>query len=82
MIIASVVPPGNEHDRVVMADVLDERAAAVIADKAHNLPRNHQLLQRKGIGNRIIKRRGGNGSSNLGRYVVDRTNAIVKRWCG
>ena len=36
----------------------------------------------RGIGNRIIRRRGGNGSSNTRRYVVERSNAIVKRWCG
>jgi len=81
-ITASVVTPGNEHDGVVMAQVLDERAGAVVADKAYDLPRNHRLLSRKGIENRIIKRRGGSGSSNTGRYVVERTNAIVKRWCG
>jgi IS5 family transposase len=82
MITASVVTPGNEHDGVVMAQVLDERAGAVVADKAYDLPRNHRLLSRKGIGNRIIKRGGGNGAKNTGRYVVERTNAIVKRWCG
>jgi IS5 family transposase len=82
MITSSVVTPGNEHDGVVMEDVLDENAWAVVADKAYDLPRNHRLLSRKGIGNRIIKRRGGNGANNTGRYVVERTNAIVKRWCG
>ena len=81
-ITASVVTPGNEHDGVVMAQVLDERAGAVVADKAYDLPRNHRLLSRKGIENRIIRRRGGNGSGNVGRYVVERANAIVKRWCG
>ena len=49
------------------------RAAGVVADR---------LLSRKRIEDRIIRRRGGNGSSNAGRYVVERTNAIVKRWCG
>jgi len=82
MITASVVTPGNEHDGVVMAQVLDERAVAVVADKAYDLPRNHQLLRRKRIGNRIIRRRGGNGSNNSKRYVVERSNAIIKRWCG
>jgi len=43
----------------VPPEVLDERAGAVVADKAYDLPRNHQLLNRKGIENRIIKRRGG-----------------------
>jgi len=81
-ITASVVTPGNEHDGVVMEDVLDENAWAVVADKAYDLPRNHRLLSGKGVENRIIKRRGGNGSKNSQRYVVERTNAIVKRWCG
>jgi IS5 family transposase len=81
-IIASVVTPGNEHDGAVMAQVLDERAGAVVADKAYDLPRNHRLLSHKGIENRIIRCRGGNGANNAGRYVVERTNAIVKRWCG
>ena len=82
LITASVVTPGNEHDGVVMREVLDGRAEAVVADKAYDLPRNHRLLSRKGIGDRIIKRRGSNGSNNSGRWVVERTNAIVKRWCG
>lgn len=85
LITSTRVTPGNESaaaDGVVMAQVLDGRAAAVVADKAYDLPRNHRLLQRKGIDNRIIKRRGGNGSNNAQRYVVERSNAIVKRWCG
>lgn len=81
-ITASVVTPGNEHDGVVMAAVLDETAEAVVADKAYDLPRNHQLLASRGIDNRIIRRKGDNGSANSKRYVVERTNAIVKRWCG
>ena len=82
IITASVVMPGNEHDGAVMREVLDGRAEAVVADKAYDLPRNHLLLGAKGIVNRIIKRRGSNGSNNSGRWVVERTNAIVKRWCG
>jgi len=82
MITSSVVTPGNEHDGVVMAAVLDDAAGAVVADKAYDLPRNHVLLERKKIENRIIRKRGGNGNRNSGRYVVERTNAIVKRWCG
>ena len=81
IITESVVKPGNEHDGVVMGRVLDGRAEAVVADKAYDLPRNHLLLRAKGIVNRIIKRRGDNGSNNSGRWVVKRTNAIVKRWC-
>jgi len=82
MITSSVVTPGNEHDGVVMATVLDDAAGAVVADKAYDLPRNHGLLERKKIEDRIIRKRGGNGKRNTGRYVVERTNAIVKRWCG
>lgn len=82
MVTTSVVTPGNEHDGVVMAAVLDETAEAVVADKAYDLPRNHQLLASRGIDNRIIRRKGDNGSANSKRYVVERTNAIVKRWCG
>ena len=54
----------------------------MVADKAYDLPRNHRLLSRKGIEDRIIRRAGGNGSRGSGRWVVERTNAIVKRWCG
>jgi len=79
-ITSSEVTPGNEHDGVVMATALDDAAGAVVADKAYDLPRNHALLKRKRIGNRIIRRKG--GGDNTGRYVVERTNAIVKRWCG
>jgi len=82
LIVASVVSPGNEHDGVVMAEVLDERAEAVVADKAYDLPRNHQLLKSKRIEDRIIRRRGGEARNSTQRYVVERTNAIVKRWCG
>ena len=82
VITASVVTPGNEHDGAVMARVLDGRAEAVVAAKAYDLPRNHLLLRAKGIVNRIIKRRGDNGSNNSGRWVVERTNTIVQRWCG
>ena len=79
-ITESVVTPGNEHDGVVMAAVLDDAASAVVADKAYDLPRNHKLLKDKNINNRIIRKRG--GGDNTGRYVVERVNAIVKRWCG
>lgn len=79
-ITESVVTPGNEHDGAVMATVLDDAASAVVADKAYDLPRNHQLLKRKKIDNRIIRRHG--GGDNTGRYVVERVNAVVKRWCG
>jgi len=48
LIVTSTITPGNDHDGVVMAQVLDGRAAAVVADKAYDLPRNHRLLQRKG----------------------------------
>jgi IS5 family transposase len=82
LITESVVTPGNEHDGAVMAMVLDDRAVAIVADKAYDLPRNHQLLASRGIDNRIIRRKGENGSRNSRRYVVERTNAIVKRWCG
>ena len=82
LITASVVTPGNEHDGMVMREVLDGRAEAVVADKAYDLGRNHELLRSKGIGDRIIRRAGGNGSRGSGRWVVERTNAIVKRWCG
>lgn len=77
----SVVTPGNEHDGVVMATVLDDAAEAVVADKAYDLPRNHKLLKQRKIDNRIIRKRG-KGGDNTGRYVVEQVNAIVKRWCG
>lgn len=51
-----------------------------MADEAYDLPRNHQLLKVKRIGNRIIRKRG--GGDNTGRYVVERVNAEMKRWCG
>ena len=79
-IVTSEVTPGNEHDGVVMAAVLDETAEAVVADKAYDLPRNHKLLKRKRIDNRIIRKSG--GGDNTGRYVVERVNAVLKRWCG
>jgi len=82
MIVSSAVTPGNEHDGVVMEQVLERRAEAVVADKAYDLPRCHRLLQRRGIDNRIIRRGGGNQGNNTGRYVVERVNAVVKRWCG
>lgn len=63
-----------------MQEVLDEAAEAVVADKAYDLPRNHKLLKGKKIDNRIIRKSG--DGDNTGRYVVDRTNAIIKRWCG
>ena len=53
-----------------------------MADKAYDLGRNHQLLRRKGIGDRIIRRRGGERGNNSRRYVVERVNAVLKRWCG
>jgi len=80
MITESVVTPGNEHDGMVMAMVLDDAAGAVVADKAYDLSRNHILLRKKNIDNRIIRKRG--GGDNTGRYVVERVNAVVKRWCG
>ena len=55
MITSSVVTPGNEHDGVVMAAVLDEAAEAVVADKAYDLPRNHWLLDKKRIVSHIIR---------------------------
>ena len=55
---------------------------AVVIDKAYDLARNHRLLRRKRIGERIVRRAGGNGSNNSGCCVVERTNAKVKRWCG
>lgn len=82
LVVASAVTAGNEHDGVAMALVLDGRAAAVVADKAYDLPRNHQLLKSKRIEDRILRKRHDNGTLNRGRYVVERTNAIVKRWCG
>jgi len=82
MIVSSVVTPGNEHDGAVMEEVLDAKAGAVVADKAYDLPRCHRLLKHKMIENRIIRRRGGKQGNNTGRYVVERTNAVVKRWCG
>jgi len=33
LITSSVVSPGNEHYGVVMAEVLDERAVAIVAEK-------------------------------------------------
>jgi IS5 family transposase len=82
LIVTTGVSPGNEHDGAVMAAVLDDRAVAIVADKAYDLPRNHQLLERRKIENRIIRRKGDNGRRNSQRYVVERANAIVKRWCG
>jgi IS5 family transposase len=82
MVVSTGVTPGNEHDGMVMASVLDDAAGAVVADKAYDLPRNHELLERKKIENRIIRKKGDNGTRNKRRWVVERTNAIVKRWCG
>jgi IS5 family transposase len=82
MVVCTGVTPGNEHDGAVMAAVLDDAAGAVVADKAYDLPRNHQLLASRSIEDRIIRRKGDNGSRNSKRYVVERTNAVVKRWCG
>ena len=82
MVVSTGVTPGNEHDGAVMATVLDDAAGAVVADKAYDLPRNHQLLKRRKIEDRIIRKKGDNGSRNSRRWVVERTNAIVKRWCG
>jgi len=82
IITETVVTPGNEHDGVVMAQVLDDAARAVVADKAYDLPRNHKLLAEKAIENRIIRKKGDNGTNNTGRWVVEQVNAIVGRWCG
>jgi transposase, IS5 family len=82
LIVTSVVTPGNDNDGAVMATVLDDAAGAVVADKAYDLPCNHQLLSAKRIGNRILIKGVDNGTKNAGRYVVERTNAVVKRWCG
>lgn len=81
-ITSTVVTPGNEHDGVVMAAVLDDAASAVVADKAYDLPRNHKLLNDKKMGNRILRKKGDNGNKNSGRWVVEQVNAIVGRWCG
>lgn len=81
-ITETVVTAGNEHDGVVMAAVLDDVAEAVVADKAYDLPRNHELLKGKNINNRIIRKKGDNGTKNKGRWVVEQVNAIVGRWCG
>jgi len=53
-----------------------------VADKAYDLLHNHKLLKRRRVENHIIGKQGGNGAKSTGRYVVERTNAIVKRWCG
>jgi len=82
IIVSTGVTPGNEHDGVVMASVLDDAARAVVADKAYDLPRNHKLLAEKKINNRIIRKKGDNGTNNKGRWVVEQVNAIVGRWCG
>ena len=82
MIVGSAVTPGNESDGALMAEVLDGRAEAVVADKAYDTPSCHRLLESRKIENRIIRRKGGNGSRRSQRYVVERVNGVVKRWCG
>jgi len=59
---------------------IDERAGAVVTDKAYDLPCNHRLLKSKGIKNLIIRCKGGNRENIYRRYVVEQVNAIVKRW--
>ena len=88
MIVSVVTTPGNEHDGEVFADVLDERAEAVVADKIYDQEQNHNLLKEKKIADRIIKNtRGkpaaeGKCSFNRERGVVERVNSWLKRWCG
>lgn len=82
MIVTSVTTPGNRNDGAEMPTLVDDRAGAIVADKAYDTRKNHQLLTAKGIGDRIICRKGDNGTKNKDRYVVERSNAIVKRWCG
>jgi IS5 family transposase len=82
MIVSSVTTPGNRNDGAEMPNVVDDRAGAVVADKAYDSGKNHRLLARLGIGDRILRRGVDNGTKNRDRYVVERTNAIVKRWCG
>ncbi len=53
-----------------------------MADKAYDTPSCHQLLEHEGVENRIIRKKGGNGTKNFKRYVVERANGVVKRWCG
>jgi len=64
MVVASAVSAGNEHDGMVMALVLDGRAAVVVADKAFDIPRNQRLLREKEIDNRILRRGVDNGKLN------------------
>jgi IS5 family transposase len=82
MIVVSAVTPGNRNDGAEMPTLVDDRAGAITADKAYDSRTNHRLLARHGIGDRIIRKKGDNGSANKLRWVVERTNAIVKRWCG
>jgi len=44
MIVSFKETPGNEHNGVVMARVLEDEAGAVIADKAFDLPNTHKPL--------------------------------------
>ena len=62
--------------------ICGEKIGDETIDKAYDPLRNHMLPANRGIDNRIIRKRGGNGRKNTERYVVERTNAIVKRWCG
>jgi IS5 family transposase len=82
MVVASVTTPGNRNDGAEMPNVLDDRAGAITADKAYDSGNNHRLLAERGIGDLIIRKKGGNGTKNRERYVVERSNAIIKRWCG
>lgn len=83
LIVASSTTPGNRNDGAQMPSLVDDRAGAVTADKAYDSRTNHQLLAAKGIGDRIIRRKAETGKgNNTDRWVVERTNGIVKRWCG
>lgn len=82
MIVKTVVTPGNRNDGAEMPEVVDDCAGEIVADRAYDTRKNHRLLKAKGIGNRILRKRVNNGTKNRDRYVVERCNAIVKRWCG
>jgi IS5 family transposase len=83
LIVTSVTTPGNRNDGAEMPSLVDDRAGAVTADKAYDSGKNHQLLVAKGIGDRIIRRKSETEKrNNTDRWVVERTNGIIKRWCG
>ena len=92
-ILSQTLTTGSLHDSNVFEDLLTGSEEAVYADSAYKSQKHDQLLKSKDIQNRVLHRayrnkplseqqKSHNKLASQGRYVVERTFGVLKKYYG